>query len=141
MCSKYLVCSFSIHKEKNVEIYRWYIVYREGSTRYFVEKNRRRDISVNIAKISVIYRRFFEKIASGEKIWEIYRRYITDISMIYRWFFGDISSPSCNMIWWLISRPCWSDGLDVIPMVIWWSNGQIAPSFLSNGQNWFSTVN
>ena len=27
-------------KEENVGIYRWYIVYQETSTRYFVEKNR-----------------------------------------------------------------------------------------------------
>ena len=71
-------------------IYRRYIVYREGSTRYFVKKNRRGDISVNIAKISAIYRfweiyrRYFEKIASGDKISVIYRRYIGDISEIYR---------------------------------------------------------
>ena len=124
-----------------------YIVYREGSTRYFVKKNRRRDISINIAKISAIYRfgeiyrRYFKKIASGGKISVIYRRYIGDILEIYRWFFGDISPPSCNVIWRPRSRPCWSNGLDVIPMVIWRSNGQIAPNFLSNGQNWFSTVN
>ena len=134
-------------KEENVGIYRRYIVYREGLTRYFVKKNRRGDISVNIAKISAIYRfgeiyrRYFEKIASGGKISVIYWRYIGDISEIYRWFFCDISPPSCNMIWRPRSHPCWSDGLDVIPMVIWRSNGLIAPSFLSNGQNWFSIVN
>ena len=109
-------------------IYRRYIVYREESTRYFMEKNRRGDISVNIAKISAIYRfgeiyrRFFQKISSGGKK-----------LVIYRWFFCDISPPSCNVIWRPRSRPCWSDGLDVIPMVIWRSNGPIAPSFLSNG--------
>ena len=121
--------------------------YREGSIRYFVEKNQRGDISVKIAKISAIYwlkeiyRRFFEKIASSGKISAIYRRFIKDISKINRQFFGDISSLSCNMIWRPRSHPCWSDSLDVIPMVIWRSNGHIAPSFLSNGQNWFSTVN
>ena len=69
-----------------------YIVYWEGSTRYFMEKNQRGDISVNIAKISPIYRlgeiyrRFFEIIASGGKISVIYRRYIgniEDISLIF----------------------------------------------------------
>ena len=55
-------------------------MYREGSIRYFVEKNQRGDISVKIAKISAIYwlkeiyRRFFEKIASGGKISAINRR-------------------------------------------------------------------
>ena len=95
--------------------------------------------SVNIAKISAIYRRY---IGSGRYIGDFFkksplvaknRRYIGDISEIYRWFFGDISPPLCNVIWRPRSRPCWSDGLDVIPMVIWRSNGPIAPSFLSNG--------
>ena len=78
-----------ITKEENIEIYRRYIVYREGSTRYFVEKNRRGDIFVNIAKISAIYRfgeiyrRFFEKIAYGGKISVIYRRYIADFLAIF----------------------------------------------------------
>ena len=43
-------------KEENVGIYRRYIMYREGSTRYFVEKNRRREISAKITYISAIYR-------------------------------------------------------------------------------------
>ena len=66
-----------MRKEENIEIYRRYIVYREGSTRYFVKKNRRGDISVNIAKISAIYRfkeiywRFFEKIAMWQNIGDI----------------------------------------------------------------------
>ena len=38
-------------KEENVEIYRRYIMYREGSTRYFVEKNRMREIYAKIANI------------------------------------------------------------------------------------------
>ena len=29
------------NKEENIEIYRRYIVYRKGSIRYFMEKNRR----------------------------------------------------------------------------------------------------
>ena len=66
---------------------------------------------------------------------------IGDISEINRRFFGNISPPSCNVIWGPRSHLFWSDSLDVIPMVIWRSNGQIAPSFLSNGQNWFSMVN
>ena len=120
-------------------IYRRYIVYWEEATRYFMEKNRRGDISVNIVKISAIYRRY---IGSGRYIGDFFKKsplvaknrwYIGDISEIYRWFFGDISPPSCNVIWRPRSRPCWSDGLDVIPMVIWRSNGPIAPSFLSNG--------
>ena len=59
--------------EENIGIYRRYIVYQEGATRYFMEKNRRGDISVNITKISAIYRfgeiyrRFFQKIASVAK--------------------------------------------------------------------------
>ena len=74
-------------------IYRRYIVYREGSTRYFVEKNRRRDISINIAKISMIYRlgeiyrRLFEKIASGSKISAKYRWYIGNKSSIFWRYF------------------------------------------------------
>ena len=70
-------------------IYRRYIVYQEGSTWYFMEKNRRGDISVNIAKISAIYqfgeiyRRFFQKIASGGKKAVIYRRYIADFLVIF----------------------------------------------------------
>ena len=39
-------------------IYCRYVVYRKGSTRYFLEKNRRGDISANIAKISAIYWRY-----------------------------------------------------------------------------------
>ena len=66
----------AVTKEENVGIYRQYIVYREGSTRYFVEKNRRGDISAKIAKISAIY-------------W---------LREIYRRFFYDISPPSCNVI-------------------------------------------
>ena len=70
----------AVTKEENVGIYWRYIVYQEGLTRYFVEKNRRGDISANIAKISAIYwlgeiyQRFFEKIASGGKILVIYQR-------------------------------------------------------------------
>ena len=121
-------------------IYRRYIMYREASTRYFVEKNRRGDI----------FRKYRRYIGLGRYIGDFlkksplvtkYRWYIGDISEINRRFFGDISPPSCNVIWRPRSRPCWSDGLDVIPMVIWRSNGQITPNFLSNGQNWFSMVN
>ena len=80
-------------------IYRRYIVYREGSTRYFVGKNRKGDIFVNIAKISTIYRQY---IGSGRYIGDFlkklplvakYRRYIDDISEINRRSFGDISPP------------------------------------------------
>ena len=118
------------------------IFHREKSKRRYFRKYRQNigDISA-IYRFGEIYRRFFQKIASGGKKSVIYRWYIGDISEIYRWFFCDISPPSCNVIWWPRSRPCWSDGLDMIPMVIWRSNGPIAPSFLSNGQNWFSTVN
>ena len=79
--------------EENVGIYRQYILYREGSTRYFVEKNWRGDISTNIAKISAIYqleeiyRRFFEKIASSGKISAKYRRNIGDKSSIFWQYF------------------------------------------------------
>ena len=118
-------------------------IFREEKSegRYF-RKYRQNigDISA-IYRFGEIYRRYIEKIASGGKISVIYRRYIGDISEIYRWFFCDISPPSCNVIWRPRSRPYWSDSLDVIPMVIWRSNGQIAPNFLSNGQNWFSMVN
>ena len=66
-----------------------YIVYWEGSTQYFVEKNRRGDISAKITKILAIYRleeiyrQFFEKIAYGGKISVIYRRYITGFLAIF----------------------------------------------------------
>ena len=51
------LCSAHGGKYRDISvIYRRYIVYREGSTRYFVKKNRRGDISVNIVKISAIYR-------------------------------------------------------------------------------------
>ena len=79
--------------KENVGIYRQYILYWEGSTRYFVEKNRRGDISTNIAKISAIYqleeiyRRLFEKIASGGKISAKYRRNIEDKSSIFWQYF------------------------------------------------------
>ena len=79
--------------EENIGIYRRYIVYREGSTRYFMEKNWRWDISVNIAKISAIYRfgeiyrRFFQKIASGSKISAKYRWYIGNKSSIFWRYF------------------------------------------------------
>ena len=79
---------------------------------------------------------------------------IGDLSPIYCRYFDDISPPSCNVIWRLRLRLCWSDCLNVIPMVkwrsnylnvipmvIWRSNSQIAPSFWSNDQNWFSTEN
>ena len=80
---------WSVAMEENIGIYRRYIVYREESTRYFMEKNRRRDISINITKISAIYwfgeiyRRFFQKISSGGKKSVIYRRYIADFFVIF----------------------------------------------------------
>ena len=58
--------------------------------------------SVNIAKISAIYRRY---IGSGRYIGDFFkksplvaknRRYIGDISVIYRWYIGDISV----IFWW-----------------------------------------
>ena len=39
---------------------------------------------------------------------------IGDISKIYRWFFGDISPPSCGVIWRLRLRPYWSNDPDAI---------------------------
>ena len=82
-----------VPNEENVGIYRRYIVYREGSTRYFMEKNRRGDIYAKMAKISVIYQlgeinwRFCEKIASSGKISTIYRRLIGDKSSIFWRYF------------------------------------------------------
>ena len=55
---------------------------------------------------------------------------IGDISKINRRFFGNISPPSCNVIWGPRSRPFWSNSLDVIPMVIWRSNGYFGPNFI-----------
>ena len=106
--------------EENIGIYRRYIVYREGSTRYFMEKNWRWDISVNIAKISAIYRfgeiyrRFFQKIVSGGKKSMIYRRYIGDISVR-----GDISEIfSKNRLRW--------QKIGDISLIFWW----YLPSFM-----------
>ena len=101
-------------KEENVAIYGRYIVYREESTRYFVEKNRKEDISVNIAKISAIYRRYIGDFVKKSPLVAINRRYIGDKSEIYRRFFGDISPHSCGVIWRLRLRPCWSNGPDAI---------------------------
>ena len=80
------------------------------------------------------FRKYCQNIGDISKIFWKNRLWwpnIGDISEINRQFVGDISPPSCNVIWRPRSRPFWSDGLDVIPMVIW----------RSNGQNWFSTVN
>ena len=107
------------------------IFHGEKSERRYFRKYRQ-----NITDISA--RGDISEIFWNNRLWW---QNIGDISEIYHWFFGDISPPSCNVIWWPRSRPCWSDSLDVIPMVIWRSNDQIAPSFWSNGQNWFSTVN
>ena len=41
-------------KEENVGMYQWYMVYRETSTRYFVEKNRWKSTK-KIVNISLIY--------------------------------------------------------------------------------------
>ena len=65
--------------EENIGIYRRYIVYREESTRYFMEKNRREDISVNIGDISVMGD--ISEIFSKNLPWW---QKIGDISEIYR---------------------------------------------------------
>ena len=91
-----------VPNEENVGIYRRYIVYREGSTRYFMEKNRRGDIYAKMAKISTIYQLgeinwwFCEKIASSGKISTIYRRLIGDKSSIFWRFIADISAIYCH---------------------------------------------
>ena len=89
-------------------------IFREEKSegRYF------RKYRQNISDISV--RRDISETFWKNRLWW---QNIGDISEIYRWFFGDISPPSCNVIWRPRSRLCWSDGLDVIPMVIWRSNG------------------
>ena len=70
------------NKEENVGIYRRYIMYREGSTRYFVKKNRRGDISINIGDISV-------RIDISEIFWKnrLWWQNIGDISLIFWWYF------------------------------------------------------
>ena len=95
-------------KEENVWIYRRYTVYRERSTRYFMEKNQRGDIYVKIAKISTIYRlgeinwRFCEKIAYGGNKSSIFQRYFLSFMQ------SDLMAQITSM---LIRRPrCDSNG-------------------------------
>ena len=92
-----------------------------------------------ICRVSEMVDTIFRGEKSEGRYFRKYCQNIGDISEINRWFFGDNFPLSCNVIWRPKSRPCWFDDLDVIPMVIWRSNCQIAPTFLSNGQNWFAT--
>ena len=114
----YVVKTKGVHRSQGGKcqdisaIYRRYIMYREASTRYFVEKNRRGDI----------FRKYRRYIGLGRYIGDFLKKsplvtkywwYIGDVSEINRRFFCDISPPSCNVIWRPRSHPCWSNGLDV----------------------------
>ena len=140
--------------------------FRNGFLVAESEKWAWRKKSRNIADISCIGRRrhgIFRRKIRG-RFFAKNRQLIADKSAIYRWksinrrFFqiitcgcgkssinrrllGIFRSSLSSAIWRPRSRPRWSNGPDVIPTLIMWSNGQICPNLWSNGQIWFSMVN